>query len=101
MLQIQSDQALIFYDKGAKELDNLGIEPAYRLLRLQGVGASRVWALVDCNASFHEPALAFRKGPFFIVEAVSPCPVSSKWTMRVPCKSFFMEPWSFVEVLQV
>ena len=61
----------------------------------------RIWALVASNWDLHEPAPAFRKGPFFVVEAAPPRPACHRWFKNIPTKHFYMKPWTFSEVLRV
>lgn len=58
----------------------------------------RIWAL---NRQLLEPDLVFQEGPFFVLQASSPCPGRHDWTKRVRTQFFYVEPWAFAEVLQV
>ena len=98
-LQIRPGRALLFYGGGAVQFSQLEEGPAYNALlpKPEDGPRGRIWALVDCDG---EPADVFRTGPFFVVQALSPCSSHRGWITKVQAEAFYMKPWSFTEVLQ-
>ena len=101
-LQVGPNSALLFYEEGVKKFAQLSLSEGtpYNKLRSYS-GPGRIWALVDTNQELLQPSPLFQEGPFFVVGASSPRPVCHNWVRRVSHEFFYMEQWSFAEVLQV
>jgi len=61
----------------------------------------RIWALVDSNDDLFTPSSLFKDSPFFVVLAASARHTRNDWARERAFRFFYMELWSFSEVLQV
>jgi len=103
-LQTERNVALLFHDGGVTKFQNLDDPIHCEGSRFPTSSpAGRIWVLVDSNQRLFEPVPIFlmRGGPFFVVEAASPCEERLDWANKVLAELFHMETWSFTEVLQL
>ncbi|KAF9779874.1 hypothetical protein BJ322DRAFT_347597 [Thelephora terrestris] len=111
VLQYNESCAFLFNKDGLSAFTHLCNPDVYSALNLSRHkdGTGRIWALIDTNPKLPRPAGIFRcNSPFFIVNAVSPHslhddsnhPNHSGWLSKLNSKTFYMEPWSFPEILQ-
>jgi len=98
ILQIEGPP-ILFHEGGVSELTDPGSLPSYVGLSFLEKPHSRIWALVDTRPSLPRPApVIFDDPPFFVVHAASPGS-NRDWHLKIDGLSFYMEPWSFSEVL--
>ena len=102
-LQLGPDSALLFFEGGVRIITLLNLEEGtpYSVLESGDDPAGRIWALVDTHSTLKRPSPVFDEGPFFVVQASSPRPGHCNWAKKVSHLKFYMEPWSFAEVIQV
>ena len=92
---------LLFYKGGVREFAMLEAGTAYSDLNPKRQWASRIWALVDIDTELEGPGPLFRRGPFFVLMALSPRLERYEWEGHISSQFFHMSPWSFPELLQV
>jgi len=102
-LQTHPNRVMLFHKGGVVEFKHLQSWPFYSDLgpmpTVDGP-PDRLWALVDSNQELLNPAQILGQGRFFVVHAASPHHSLQKWVKDSLTLSFYMEPWSFSEVLQ-
>lgn len=99
-LQVDKGYAMLFHEGWVSELTQLQNRLPYSVLRSPSTEpCERIWALIDTSPTLLEPADIFKNSsPFFVVNATSH-PGQLDWLETVDCDRFYMEPWSFTEVV--
>ena len=101
-LQINSDFALLFHEGGTSLFSTLRMLRPYEEFFNTSSPLAKLWVLVDSNNDLVEPSPLFTKrGPFFVVEALSPRIQRFNWTDKVSVQVFYMKTWTSDEVRQV
>ena len=101
-LQINSDFALLFHEGGTSLFSTLRTLCPYEEFFNTSSPLAKLWVLVDSNNDLAEPSLLFtNRGPFFVVEALSPRVQRFNWTDKVHVQVFYMKTWTSDEVRQV
>jgi len=99
-LQLFNGEAILFHEGGTSVFGDLEDPSHYVGLKFTNP-SSRIWVLVDSNATLLNPAPVFTIGrPFFVVEAASN-QYRFEWAKKVLATYFCMKTWAFSEVLQV
>ena len=99
ILQVERDVVLIFHGGGVHEFAYPESVVVYA--SLQSAPPRKIWALVDSNTRLKEPPGMFTDwSPCFVIQAASPHPDRVGWANKVCGSPFYMERWSFSEVLQ-
>lgn len=101
MVQYKPDGGLLFHKGGVSKFRTLDESLSFAKWRTPPHSLAKIWAFIDSNNRLSQPALIFRmKGPFFVVEAVSPRPHRLDWVSKVYFERFYMKTWTFSEVLK-
>ena len=100
VLQLHPSWALLFHSGGVREFAQLDDWSAHAPLKPppEHNPLSRIWALMD-SKYLRTPAPIFADG-LFVVQTASPHPGRQEWAGGDRINQFYMEPWSFSEVLQ-
>ena len=100
ILQTGTEDPILFYKNGVKQLGQPNSGAAYAAFLSWDHPFRRIWALVNADEDLFEPSRALRTGPFFIVDSTPPHRPYFNWIINLRSKTFYMKPWSFSEVLQ-
>ena len=101
ILHIDSPYPILFHQDGVFQLMAPNQPRLYDPLFIEGGGSRGIWVLFDENPILPQPVELFRyNSPCFIVQAGSPRSQYHEWHNRLTPEIFYMNPWSFSEVIQ-
>jgi len=99
ILHADDDYPILFHQGGVLKLTALTQPRLYDVLATEG--SKRIWVLFDANTLIPQPVGIFRhNSPCFIVQACSPRSEYHEWHKKLAPEVFYMNPWSFSEVIQ-
>ncbi len=97
-VQLIPGQVILFHKHGTSQFSHLESIDTYRSLAFSSDPREKIWVLVDSNQDLLEPAPIFRRGLFFVVQALSPRAPRSGWAKKVSYEHFYMKTWTRSEV---
>ena len=98
VLQLNKTPPLLFHERGVSRFARH--KEALDSGEFTFQSSTKIWALFDSNDHVKTPAMVLRNDTFFVVEAVSFSMERLEWMNGSNTRHFFMETWSFSEVLQ-
>ena len=102
VLQVCGPDLILLCESGVYELMQPGRPQRYVKLAFLEDSTQKIWALFKPNPAIPQPAavLMMPTSPFFVVQTNSPNSRYQDWHKTFCSRSFYMRPWSLLELIQ-